>query len=446
MVKRVGKYEIGNTLGQGTFGKVKLATNTETGQQVAIKILDKEKIQKQNMGAQIKKEISIMKMVKHAHVVQLYEVLASRSKIFIVLELITGGELFDKIVREGRFNEEMARFYFRQLVRGVKYCHTMGVCHRDLKPENLLLDEHGNLKISDFGLSALYTGSTEDNSRATLLHTTCGTPNYVAPEVLNDKGYDGRAADVWSMGVILYVLLAGFLPFDEPIMSSLFRKIQKAEFDYPKWFTPEVRALLDKILVADPKRRINLAQIERDPWMSKGAVSKDGGGEGKEGGVLVPNPSQQDMDSAMADVTHEESKDADGMRKLNAFDIVSMFGGLSLNHILMSASTTTHFHRPPQFFSSSPASEIIERVNKHLTTMGCSPEVNAPAFRVSGHKLTPKGEISISVSIASLSEACRVVGVERGRGDRLEFSKLYDELLTHCADLVLDVSPASSHK
>jgi serine/threonine protein kinase len=149
-----------------------------------------------------------------------------------------------------RFNEETARFYFRQLVTGVKYCHNQGVCHRDLKPENLLLDEHSNLKISDFGLSALYTGAADDTSRATvrelgrcccvcvgvtspcavlftcqLLHTTCGTPNYVAPEVLNDKGYDGRAADVWSMGVILYVLLAGFLPFDEvcnPLACFLF--------------------------------------------------------------------------------------------------------------------------------------------------------------------------------------------------------------------------------
>ena len=187
----------------------------------------------------------------------------SRSKIFIVLELITGGELFDKIVREGRFNEETARFYFRQLVRGVKYCHTMGVCHRDLKPENLLLDEHGNLKISDFGLSALYTGGVDDNSRATLLHTTCGTPNYVAPEVLNDKGYDGRAADVWSMGVILYVLMAGYLPFDEPIMSALFSKIQKADFQYPKWFSAPVRALLDRILVVNPAERMTLSQIER---------------------------------------------------------------------------------------------------------------------------------------------------------------------------------------
>ncbi|CAI5726996.1 unnamed protein product [Peronospora destructor] len=269
MVKKVGKYEIGKTLGEGTFGKVKYAVNTETDERVAIKVLDKEKIQKQNMGAQIKKEISIMKMVRHKHVVVLKEVLASRTKIFIVLELITGGELFDKIVSEGRFSEETARFYFRQLVDGVQYCHENGVCHRDLKPENLLLDENGDLKISDFGLSALYEGGGPDgpeSSRASLLHTTCGTPNYVAPEVLADKGYDGRAADVWSMGVILYVLLAGFLPFDEPTMSALFRKIQKAEFSYPSWFTPRVKALLNNILVPDPETRITIKDILQDEW------------------------------------------------------------------------------------------------------------------------------------------------------------------------------------
>ena len=209
MVKKVGKYEIGRTLGEGTFGKVKFAVNTETNERVAIKILDKEKIQKQNMGEQIKKEIAVMKMVKQKHVVNLLEVLASRTKIFIVLELVTGGELFDKIVNVGRFDEPTARKYFRQLISGVEYCHKQGVCHRDLKPENLLLDESEMLKISDFGLSALY--GSDHNS--TLLHTTCGTPNYVAPEVLADKGYDGFSADVWSCGVILYVLLAGCAPF-----------------------------------------------------------------------------------------------------------------------------------------------------------------------------------------------------------------------------------------
>lgn len=134
-MKKVGKYELGRSLGEGTFGKVKHAIDTETNEAVAIKILDKEKIQKQNMGNQIKKEISIMKMVTHNNIVHMIEVLASKTKIFIVLELVTGGELFDKIVQVGKLNDEQARFYFQQLIDGVEYCHKLGICHRDLKPE-----------------------------------------------------------------------------------------------------------------------------------------------------------------------------------------------------------------------------------------------------------------------------------------------------------------------
>lgn len=185
--RRIGKYEIGESLGEGTFGKVKMAVNVQTGEAVAIKILDKGKIQKQNMGSQVKKEISIMKLIAHRTVVRLKEVLASKTKIFIVLELVTGGELFDKIVDAGKFEPETARFYFQQLVVGTMFCHQNGVCHRDLKPENLLLDEFQNLKISDFGLSAMYEGGESGPDKMTLLHTTCGTPNYVAPRSLGGQ-------------------------------------------------------------------------------------------------------------------------------------------------------------------------------------------------------------------------------------------------------------------
>ena len=276
MVKTVGKYQVGKTLGEGTFGKVKFALNTESEEAVAIKVLDKERIQQQEMGAQIKKEIQIMKSIQHPNVVRMIEVLASRTKIFIVLELVTGGELFEKIVLAGKMAEGAARYYFRQLVSGVEYCHSKGICHRDLKPENLLLDEHGNLKISDFGLSAMYTGGGGEGtmSFSQLLHTTCGTPNYVAPEVLKDMGYDGRTADVWSCGVILYVLLAGFLPFDEPTMSALFRKIQSAEYQYPTWFADAVKALLDRILVIDPKERATLADVKADAWFEAGGTAE----------------------------------------------------------------------------------------------------------------------------------------------------------------------------
>jgi serine/threonine protein kinase len=176
---RVGKYELGKTLGEGTFAKVKYAKNMETGESVAIKVLDKDKVLKHKMVEQIKREISTMKLVKHPNIVQLLEVIASKTKIYIVLEYVTGGELFDKILHQGRLKEDESRKYFQQLIEAVDYCHSRGVYHRDLKPENLLLDTDGNLKISDFGLSALPQQVREDG----LLHTTCGTPNYVAPEV-----------------------------------------------------------------------------------------------------------------------------------------------------------------------------------------------------------------------------------------------------------------------
>jgi serine/threonine protein kinase len=151
-------------------------------------------------------------------------VLASPSKIYIVLEFVTGGELFDRIVHKGRLEESESRKYFQQLVDAVAHCHCKGVYHRDLKPENLLLDTNGNLKVSDFGLSALPQEGVE------LLRTTCGTPNYVAPEVLSGQGYDGSAADIWSCGVILFVILAGYLPFSETDLPGLYRKVSNISF------------------------------------------------------------------------------------------------------------------------------------------------------------------------------------------------------------------------
>lgn len=298
MVKTVGKYDLYGTLGEGAFGKVKYAVNTETNEAVAIKILDKDKIQTRNMGAQIKKEISIMKMINHHHVVGVRDVFATSAKIFIVLEFVGGGELFDKIANEGKLPEEKARFYFKQLVEGLEHCHNNGICHRDLKPENLLLDTDGNLKISDFGFSTLNIGDADGDgdARAELLHTTCGTPNYVAPEVLGKDGYDGKKADVWSIGVILYVLLAGYLPFDENTMVALFQKIKNADFEYPDWFSDEAKDLLNKTLVPDPHKRIRLSEMKQHSWMQHA----DSG----------PTPSHVDHGSATAGsppvVNHQE--------------------------------------------------------------------------------------------------------------------------------------------
>jgi len=267
------------------------------------------------MGAQIKKEISIMKSVAHPNVVAIREVFATTSKIFIVLELVGGGELFEYLLDRKRLPEAEARHFLQQLVQGLSYCHGNGIFHRDLKPENLLLDLQGNIKISDFGLSTLYVGSADSSGdRLELLHTTCGTPNYVAPEVLENRGYDGRNADVWSLGIILFVLVAGYLPFEEDTMPGLFDKIKRAEFQMPACddaggapagdgsepsspsrranpyararscspqrekekekeggkdvrFSVALIALLENILVADPRRRWSLAQVGASAWM-----------------------------------------------------------------------------------------------------------------------------------------------------------------------------------
>ncbi|KAF2919869.1 hypothetical protein DAI22_08g167401 [Oryza sativa Japonica Group] len=221
-----GRYEMGRVLGHGNFGRVHVARDLRTGRSVAVKVVAKEKVVRAGMMEQIKREIAVMKRVSHPNIVELHEVMATRSKIYLALELVRGGELFGRIVRLGRVREDAARHYFRQLVSAVDFCHSRGVYHRDLKPENLLLDEAGNLKVVDFGLSAL-----ADHARADgLLHTLCGTPGYAAPEVLRDKGYDGAKADLWSCGVILYVLLAGSLPFPDDNIVTLYRKAQRGDY------------------------------------------------------------------------------------------------------------------------------------------------------------------------------------------------------------------------
>jgi len=261
----MGRYEIGKQLGQGTFAKVFYARNLTTSQAVAIKMINKDKVMKVGLMEQIKREISIMRLVKHPNVLQLFEVMASKSKIYFVLEYAKGGELFNKIAKGGKLSEDAARKYFHQLISAVDYCHSRGVYHRDLKPENLLLDENENLKVSDFGLSTLAESKRQDG----LLHTTCGTPAYVAPEVLSRKGYDGAKADIWSCGVILFVLVAGYLPFHDTNLIEMYRKISRAEFRCPRGFSAELKDLLHRILDPDPSTRISISRIKRSTWYKK---------------------------------------------------------------------------------------------------------------------------------------------------------------------------------
>ncbi|CAN8252510.1 unnamed protein product [Cochlearia groenlandica] len=257
----VGKYEVGRLIGECTFGTVRFARDSETGEPVSLSILDKEKVLKHKMAEQIRKEISTLKLINHPNVVQLHEVLVSKAKIYIVLEFITGGKIFEKNVKNEGLREDEARRYFQQLIDAVDYCHNRGLYHRNLKPENLLLDAEGNLKVSGFGLSAL-----SQQVRGDGLHET---PNCAAPEVLNDQGYDGESADVWSCGVILFVLLSGYLPFEDSNLTTLFRKISAAEFHCPSWISPAAKNLIVRILDPNPMTRLTITEILEDAWFKK---------------------------------------------------------------------------------------------------------------------------------------------------------------------------------
>ncbi|KAL3699670.1 hypothetical protein R1sor_017692 [Riccia sorocarpa] len=421
---KVGKYELGRTLGEGTFAKVKFAKNLETDESVAIKVLDKEKILKHKMVEQIKREISTMKLVKHPNIVQLLEVLASKTKIYIVLEFVTGGELFDKIVHHGRLKEDEARKYFQQLINAVDFCHSRGVYHRDLKPENLLLDSQGNLKISDFGLSALPQQYREDG----LLHTTCGTPNYVAPEVINDKGYKGATADLWSCGVILYVLMAGYLPFDESNLMTLYKKIYRADFTCPPWFSSGARKLILRILEPNPKTRITVPQILEHDWFKKGyqrAKFKE-----EEGADLA------DVDAVFSDSTAnlvEEKKEA-GPIAMNAFELISLSRGLNLSGLFEEQPDMVK--RETRFTSKHPANEIVSKIEEAAKPLGFNVQKRNYKMKLQGDKQGRKGHLSVATEVFEVAPSLFMVELRKAGGDTLEYHKFYKNLSHGLKDIV----------
>lgn len=257
------RYRLQETVGSGGFAKVKLATHILTGEKVAIKIMDKRALG--DDLPRVQTEIKAMKELVHQHICTLYEVIETSNKIFMVLEYCPGGELFDYIVAKDRLKEDEARMFFRQIVSAVAYIHHKGYAHRDLKPENLLLDEDQSLKLIDFGLAAKPKGGMKEQ-----LETCCGSPAYAAPELVSGKTYIGSEADIWSMGVLLYALLCGFLPFDDENVAHLYKKIQKGEYEEPRWLTPGSRQLLKQMLQVNPKKRITMKELLKNPWLLQG--------------------------------------------------------------------------------------------------------------------------------------------------------------------------------
>jgi len=263
MSLRIGKYRLDKTLGKGTFAKVKLGYHEITGYKVAIKILNREAMRAQSgMEAKTKREIQILKQFRHPHIIKLYEVIETPTDIFMVMEYVSGGELFDYIVRHGRLSEDEARKFFQQIIAAVDYFHRHRVVHRDLKPENLLLDGNGRVKVADFGLSNLMRDGD-------FLKTPCGSPNYAAPEVISGQLYAGAEVDVWSCGVILFALLCARLPFEDAYIPHLFKKIREGIYTFPPHVSNECKQLIGSMLAVDPLKRITVAEIREHPWVKK---------------------------------------------------------------------------------------------------------------------------------------------------------------------------------
>lgn len=259
--QRLGQYKIVKTLGEGSFGKVKLAVHEISQQQVALKIISRRKLVTRDMAGRIEREIQYLQLLRHPHIIKLYTVITTPSEIIMVLEY-AGKELFDYIVTHGKLAENQARKFFQQIVCAVEYCHRHKIVHRDLKPENLLLDDQLNVKIADFGLSNIMTDGN-------FLKTSCGSPNYAAPEVISGKLYAGPEVDVWSCGVILYVLLCGRLPFDDEYIPALFKKIAQGNYTVPAYLSQGAVRLIKRMLQVNPVHRISIQEIRQDPWFTK---------------------------------------------------------------------------------------------------------------------------------------------------------------------------------
>ncbi|XP_034165531.2 serine/threonine-protein kinase BRSK2 isoform X3 [Pangasianodon hypophthalmus] len=258
----VGPYRLEKTLGKGQTGLVKLGVHCITGQKVAIKIVNREKLS-ESVLMKVEREIAILKLIEHPHVLKLHDVYENNKYLYLVLEHVSGGELFDYLVKKGRLTPKEARKFFRQIISALDFCHNHSICHRDLKPENLLLDEKNNIRIADFGMASLQVGDS-------LLETSCGSPHYACPEVIRGEKYDGRRADVWSCGVILFALLVGALPFDHDNLRQLLEKVKSGVFHMPHFIPPDCQSLLRGMIEVDAEKRLTLEQIQKHAWYLSG--------------------------------------------------------------------------------------------------------------------------------------------------------------------------------
>ncbi|KAJ6382132.1 hypothetical protein OIU77_030731 [Salix suchowensis] len=422
----LGKYQVGRTIGEGTFAKVKVAVDTTNGHHVAIKIMDKNMVMESDLKNQVQREIRTMKLLHHPNIVRIHEVIGSKTKIYMVMEYISGGQLADKLSYAKKLDESEARKIFHQLIDAVDYCHTRGVYHRDLKPENLLLDGKGNLKVSDFGLSAFH-------KPASMLTTACGSPCYVAPELIANKGYEGAAADVWSCGIILFEILSGYLPFDERNLIMLYKKISTAQYTCPEWFTESQKKLISRILNPNPRKRITISEIIEDEWFQIDYVPSCGY-ECEEKIFLddVNTAFDADEDNAAETETPESSS------FINAFQLIAMSHDLDLSGLFEEKEDKKQKTR---LGSEHSVHETIRKIEAAATDVSLSVERMNNSKMKMHQKLKMKrctrSYYDLSAEVIEVAPMNCVVEISKSVGELRvykEFCKSLSSLLTKKSD------------
>ncbi len=420
---------------------MKYAQHSETGTAYALKVLNKDYLVQRGMVEQVKTEIAILKQIKHPFIVNMHEIMSSRDKIFLVMELVTGGDLFDKIAVQGPLKEDEGRDLFGQILTAIAHCHDSGVCHRDIKPENVLMTSDGIAKLSDFGLGAM----REEGQDLSAMTTVCGTPNYAAPEVINKVPYNGYAADIWSLGVVLYVILAGCLPFDEENLVQLFEKVTAGEFTMPMWLSEESQEILQSMLQVDPSKRPTAKELLGHAWM-RGSVDLTSGmaferfpSAGVPGETMLTensvmakaSTSLQDLKKYASHMSDRSVSSSDreieaGGVSFNAFQLISDFFDISA----IFEEKDDLVRRHTQFTTVADSSRVFDEIEHAVIALASGRAVKRTENILRLYTKSLKGVIHVTVSMIYLSCGSSIVDVQKVSGNTTEFYKWYAELVS----------------